>query len=108
MDTSVFPECFLSWVERNVSGRWAVGPGSLLALGRVLATGQFRACAHLEAVVSSCRAGLRLRSGLHACASEPSPRPSHTPSEPGKKAKEEEKKGMWAEGVGGVRAVFLF
>ena len=67
-------------------------------LGRVLPArpsawlpAQFLACTHLEAVVSSCRAGLRLPSGLDARALETSPGPADTPSEQGRKAKEKEK-----------------
>ena len=67
-------------------------------LGRVLPSrlsawlpAQFLACTHLEAVVSSCRAGLRLRSGLDARALETSPGPTDTPSEQERKAKEKEK-----------------
>lgn len=88
---------FLSWVERNVSGGgwWGLGargPGRVLT-ARLSAwlPAQFLACTHLEAVVSSCRAGLRLWSGLDARALETSPGPTDTPSKQGRKAKEKEK-----------------
>lgn len=81
-----------------------MGPGCPLAPGLVHTgpparlSGHFLACAHLEAVVSSCRAGLRLWSGLDARALETSQGPSDTPSEQEGKAKEKEKNGIQAGG----------
>ena len=74
-------------------GAWEPeGPGRVLT-ARLSAwlPAQFLACTHLEAVVSRCRAGLRLRSGLDARALETSPGPTDTASKQGRKAKEKEK-----------------
>lgn len=75
-------------VGLGASSPWA-GPSLLHT--PVWLPGQFLACAHLEAVVSSCWAELRLRSGLAAHALETSQGPSDIPSEQGRKAKGERK-----------------
>lgn len=94
-------------VERNVCvrevGGWVLGAscpwaGPFPPCPPAWLLGQFRACAHLEAIVSSCRAGLRLRSGPAAPALETSQGPSDTPPEQGLEAKEKGKNRIRAGG----------
>lgn len=70
--------------------------------------GQFLACAHLEAVVSSCWAGLRLRSGLAAHAWRPPRAPQTSPQSREGRPRGKEKNRIWAGvGWGGVRTFFF-
>lgn len=71
--------------------RWALQPGCRQAL----------LCAHLEAVVSSCRAGLRLRSGPLPTLWRP-PRAPQTPP----RSREGRPRRLWA-GEGGRRGLSL-
>lgn len=86
----------------DLSGRFRHGLGGTSPGGRLCSparAGRFLACAHhLEAVVSSCRAGLGLRSGGMPLLWRPPKGPRPPPRPDGNEGQEKEKNGRRAEG----------